>query len=731
MAPRKISDAEQKEVSAIINRIEDAAAQINPIVVRWREQYDMFVYGSKFEDKQDWQVRVSINKFNSTIRHAQGELMATLINVPDWWSLKSKSKLNGRAEILRPPLQKLVNYHLEAANFKRHAGEFILNSLISMGSLYVGWKQELIQNPEYILERTKEEFRKTQSRLAKSVENPQLTDDMSGSELEEKIEEAIAELPALLTGQEVVQPKAKPYIQIGKLDFKDPNHERIYFDPNVSYMEDSEWKAFEFEVELWQLKHWAKLGFFSKSRIDSIPASLPEPRDTQFNIRYKNIQDTPSPKGGQRVLLTIYMGPLIVDNEVKKEQVLYVLANRGCIIKKGDYPFWEPPGHKTAIVNAAVKRIPGRPTGAGIGDNAIELQKTYDSNWQLICDTFRYGIAGINVVDYQALVDKGALKEGIEPGKTIAVKTDPNKVFKRVELTSNLENQVSPIQESLRQAIEELLGINAMMTGAPNLRSRTTAAETNARLAGSQRTVNTIALDLEETFIKPTLQKVLARVLQFGLADLEQNPDVMNILSEGELHELKQLDEAEKLKVLQTYYEFEIKGFSAKQDRDEKLARMNEVLAIINSGGPLGMLVDLPRFMELWAELMELKDDNLLIVKNSPLDLIAAENSTLLGGHMVYPSPEDDDELHIKMQGPLAMAPYSTPEMQMHLQMHQEQLMLKQAQMQMAQEQQLQGGEEQAPPQEALPPQEPQGPMRIRFEPDEQGNRNILIDNLS
>jgi hypothetical protein len=283
-----------------------------------------------------------------------------------------------------------MNYYLEASNFKRHAGEFILNSLISMGSIYVGWRHELVQNPEYILEKTKEEFRKTQARLAKNVTNPQVTDEPSGSEMEESLEAAMRDLEAMMQGEDVaVKPKAKPYIQICKLDFKDPNHERIYFDPNVSYMEDSSWKAFEFEVNLWELKQMAKLGLLSKSRVDSIASRRPSEQESFLNIRYKNILTNPSNKSSDKVLLTVYMGPLIVDNEVKKDHVFYLLANRSTVLRKGEYPFWEPPGHKTAVINSAVKRIPGRPTGAGIGDNAIELHKTYDSNWHLICDTFR------------------------------------------------------------------------------------------------------------------------------------------------------------------------------------------------------------------------------------------------------------------------------------------------------------------------------------------------------
>lgn len=719
----KRSDAEGKEVTSIVKLLEDCSERNTNVIRKWRENYDMFVYGSRFSDKQDWQVQFSVNKFASAIRTCQGELMATLINVPNWWTLKPKSNNNSKAELLRDPLYKVCNYYLDASNFKRHAGEFFLNSLISMGSAYIGWKQLLIQNPEYVLQQTKKARQETQTRLAKHVENPQVSDELSGDELEQSILDATNALVAAATGEERVDlaPEAKPYIQVGMIDFQDPNHERVYWDPTVSYMEDSPWKAFEYEVNLYELKQMAKLGFLSKSRVNSISREMPIEQEAAYNIRYKSQQTSTTTKSAGKVLVTVFMGPLIVDDEIKKDQVFYIIANRSTILKKGDYPFWEPPGHKTAVINSAVKRIPGRPTGAGIGDNALELQKVYDSNWQLICDTFRFGIAGINIVDYQSLVDKSALKEGIEPGKTIQVRGDPKKVFHREQLTANLENQVTPVQEMLRLAIEDLLGINSAMTGGPNARSRTTATETEGMLAGSQRTVNTIALDLEENYIRPLLQKVLARVLQFGLEELDSNPDLMNVLSEGEVIELKQLNDKSRMEILQTYYEFEIRGFSAKQDRAEKLTRMNEVLSIINSGGPLAMLIDLPKFMELWAELMELQSDDILIVKDSPLALVEAENTSLMASHMVMPSEQDDHELHLKLQGPLAAAPYATPELLQHVQMHQEILMMQQQMM----------AEQQAMQQEAnKPPPAAPTRTRVQFQPDQNGSRQAFIDEV-
>jgi len=681
-ASRK-DDIDARKVACIDKFIDNCEKSSTVVVKRWQQNYDMFVSGSRFEGKKGWQSQFSINKFANVIRSAHGELINTIVNNPDWMDIVERTPNNTRAALLKRPIKKIVEYYLDRANFRRHASTFILNSLISMGSLYVGWKEMLIQNPEYVAAKTRKLRQEEMRRLAKVVANPSVESEHNASAITANIEQAIDDTVAMLQGEESAPKEDIPeYLQYGCIEFRDLNHENIFWETNVAYMEDSAAKAWRELVTESDLKLWAKQGYISKSKIKDLPERKRRDKEVSSRLRNTNIMRTPNSPRDDLVELTYYFGPLIIDGEIKKDAWFCLVANGSRIIKEGDYPYWEPPGHKTPVVNMAVRQIPYRATGAGIGDNVYDIQRQMDSNWHLVNDTFRFGIAGINVVNVQKLVDKGQLDEGIEPGKIIEARDNPKAVFERISLTDNLENQVHPMQTILQSAIEEGAGINDLMSGGNNLRSRTTAAETNARMQGSLRNVNTIALDLEQNFLIPVLEKVLARVLQFGLEDIQRNPDLIALLDEAELYELTQLSEEDKISIVNHFFKFKINGFSARQTEESDLMRMNELLQIANSGGPLSQLIDLRTLLKHWMKLMKLDKDDALILKDAPQAQIEAENAVLMGNHIVYPDPNDNDELHLQLQGPLAQSPYATPALQQHVAMHQQQMQQKQMQQQ-------------------------------------------------
>lgn len=694
MSSRK-EKRESEICSAITDLLRKADSQVVNIKQMWRENYDMFVHGTRSPEKMEWQTNFSVNKLQTSIRAAQGRLVNILVNNPDWYELCSRSDYNEEAALLAPAFQKILNYYLEAAHFKRHAGTFFLCSLISQGNLYIGWKSRLIQNPEYVIKKTEAERRKEQQRIAKNVANPQVeaTEDLSADGLEAKLLEAVEGFVNEAQGLEESQTKIEPYIQIGTLDLMDPNHERVYWDPNVAYMEDSIWKAFEYDVNKYELNYFAKLGYFSRSKVDKIAPNSNAgdmPRMVLQRTRYSNLSRNPA-DGEELIKLTVYSGPLIINNEIVKDNYYAIIANDSVLLRSGEYPFWEPPGHKTPIINAAVRQIPYRPTGAGIGDNAVPLQKIYDSNWQLVCDTFRFGISGINVVNYNNLVDKGQLYQGIHPGMTVHVRGAPKDSFERISLTSNIENQAHPVQSMLEGAIDSLTGINDLMVGGGNRYSRTPAAETNARLNAGSENVNIIALDLEQNFLIPALEKAFARVLQFGLSEINNNPELRNLLTEEELYEVGKLQAGSRLDILNHWYKFKIKGFSSAQDQSEQAMRDNELLQIINSGGPLAQLINLPEFMKQYFRNRGIKDTRALLIQNSPLSIVATENEVLMSNRDVAVLPNDDHNFHLQQQGALAQSPYATDALRNHVMMHQQMLQ----QIQLAQKQQGENPEEQ------------------------------------
>lgn len=685
--------AEEREteiVGAIRTLKDDSEAATILIRERWRENYDMFIHGTVTLEKADWQTNFSVNKLNTSIRAAQGKLVNTLVNTPDWYEIAPKSKENTQAEQLAPAFKKALDYYIDASNFKRHAGTFFMCALISSGNMHLGWTQRLVQNPAYVLAETEAARRRQQLALASKVTNPQVEvpDALSGDGMEASLSAALADFQGMAQG---APPKPAPipqYVQVGALDIRDINHEKSFWDPNVMYMEDSTWRAFEYEVNLSDIKALAKQGVFKRSAVKRIGSTQDfTPKNNISSLRYNNTIEGPMRKS-KLVNLLVYYGPLIVKDEIIQDRYSCVIANNRTILREGSYPYWEPPGHSTPVITAAVRQIPYRAAGAGIGDNAVSLQKIYDSNWQLICDTFRYGISGINVVNYQNLVDKGQLDEGIYPGMTLHVRGKPEDSFKRIELTSNLENQSHPVQTMLEQAIDSLTGVNELMTGGSNPYSRTSVGETNARVEAGADNVNIIALDLEQNFLIPALQKMFARVLQFGLLEINSNPELQALFNAEELYELQQLNAQSKLQILNQWYAFKVTGFSTKADENEAAQRDNELLQIINSGGPLASLLNLPNFMKQYLKNRGYDNTDDLLINDSPLVATTNENQLLMSGHPVAPLQTDDHKFHIQQHAPLANSPYATPPLQQHLMIHEQMLQAQQA----AQQQVQQGG---------------------------------------
>lgn len=698
MEPLKRTELDAKKVQAVYKFIDLCDQEAIAVRRKWVENYQMFLYGYKGTNKEEWQSSFSFNKLNPSIRVAAGQLTNTIINQKDWYRLEPKSQDNQKAAILKGAFQKLLDRELERSHFKRHATTFFLTSLISHGSVAVLFEPKLKQNPKYVLEKSRKERDRVAKQLASKVVNPDVEDDFTG---EDVVREMFKQLDQI-TGEDLAsEPKEPPYIQEGGVKLVDINHENIYWDTSVSYMEDSPWKAFSWHEPMWKVKHSADLGFYKKKAVDAIG---PTANTTNYiqKQRYKKAIKVNT----DEVELLAYYGPLVLPNkktgkqEVVKEQWFCVIANRNTIIKEGEYPFWEPPDHATPIVNTSVRQVPYRATGEGIGDNATDLQKMLDSNMQLINDKFRIGIGGINVIKRTALLDPSQLDEGIRPGMFIDVREEPKKCFDHVELTANLENQVSPINEMFRLGIQEQTGINDQMMGAPNARSRTTAAETNARVQGSQSTVNTIALDLEMNFLIPVLQKYFARILQFIVPEIETNPEIQALLTEEEKMELVKLNEDSRYEILNQWYGFEVKGFSAKNEKNEMLMRVNEFFQVASSNPSMANEVNWRGAIQEYCKLAELDPKMFLLNTESEFAQIQYENALLGKNKLIQPAETDNHELHMQQHMALVNGPYATEAAMQHLQMHQQIFQMIQMQQQQSQALSANGGQ---PPQQMLP----------------------------
>jgi hypothetical protein len=696
---KKVLDGEK--VSFVSQWITKHDEETNLIKNKWIDNFVQFTDGSIFHEKQEWQSNFSLGKYEARIRSAAGRSREVILTASDFYDFDPQNPDNELAELLAPIFKKLQDYYLNKAGWKRRASTFLLSSYISMGSIACSWKNCLVRNPEWTTIKTRPQVAQEQKDIADQVQNPQLSiaDEIN---LQDSVEQSFNDFPELISGEEVANPDedVKPWIQVGCLDLQVINPMDRYWDTNAQYLEESSQGAYKTRMRLWQLKDLAEKGFFDKKKVREIETGRLQEHTRTRNFRFKNLT---TDQNSDVVELTIYFGPLIIDGKIKKEAWGCIIANNSTLIKEWDeYPYWEPPTHKlTPFVDSAVKEVPFRPTGAGAGDNAVQMSRELDANMNLANDQMRFNTIGITGVDYSKLVDRGILETGIEPGKIIETIGDPQKAFHHVSLTSNIENQFTPTNQILQQSIDEQMGISEVDLGGQTQRSRVTAQETQVRAQGTQRNVNNIAIDLELTFIIPFLEKVFARILQFALPTITTNPEIKEVLTDEEINILAKLDERQRLGILNNFYRFKIKGFSSEVDKSAKIDDFNDALAIVNSSGPISQMVNLAPLAKQAFEAIGFENVDEFFIPNTPLGQITLENQLLLEDRSVEVQEDDDHELHMQSHMLLLNSPSATPALQEHVQAHQQIFQ----QIQQAQ-QQSQGLAEEAPSQNGagIPP---------------------------
>lgn len=675
--PKRIESSSEKKikdeatiVSAIMNLVKECEDDTVDIRTQWRNNFAQLTNGSVFEDKLDWQSNFSANPWEADVRKAHGRLVKILIDSPEWYSLDPRNPDNARASELNPALAAFFDFYLDKSRFTHHASRFILSALLGMGVFSIGWKPHLIMNPNYVIEKAKA-LRKLQAKkLSKKVENPDASSD-SASEIQEKIQRALESLPSLMAGEEIVEEKApevKPFIQAGGLDIQVPNNEFFYWDSNVEFMPDSKWNACKTFLNTYEVRELAELGYLNSNGLN-IKNDFTNSRESFRKSRaYRGVNES---RVRGKVELLYYYGPLIVDDKVKKDLIFAIIGNGSTLLKYTEYPFWEPPGQKTAILACSVRQIPNRATGAGLGDKGVTLSRQYDSNLQLVCDQARLGVAGLNFVDRTALIEPDALEEGIEPGKYIHTRKNPREVVFHADLATNIEQRILPVQSAIREAIQEQTGIQP---GGPQPHSRTSAAEIRQQASATMDHVDMIAIDIEQGFLVGALEKMFARVIQFGLDELHTNPEIKSVLSEEHFQLLESITEQERVEILSQFYKFKIKGFSGKQEKGDQLARYNEFLTVVGGNPIFAGVVNPVKLVQNYMRLAELDDDDILIQPNSEYRKIVSENEVLSTNHFIEPDPNDDHEAHIKGHQPLLAGPMSTEAAQVHQQLHMQML---------------------------------------------------------
>jgi hypothetical protein len=469
---------------------------------------------------------------------------------------------------------------------------------------------------------------------------------MTAEDIANAIEGVGMDIEGFMAGEKMDKEPPK-YIQVGGLRFDTPHFTKTYWDPKATTISASRWRAYDFELYDYEIREYIKLGVFKSAASELVKRRS---HDSCYQI-------------------TAYYGPKfkMVDNtkEISNEGY-YCIWSGNIILASGDYPYLEIDDQFHPMATAIAKSVPFSNAGQSPSEYGAEMSRWHDHNWRLVCDQLRFGILGFNAVNTNMIENRELLDNGLEPGSLIMTKGDPREAFTHIQLTNNRENQYHPVNEILRDQIVQSIGTTGVGGG---LGSRATSKEVQAVQGNASKAVRAMAQELQDSFILPFLQRVFARVIQFGLKDLVTNPSAQAALTEEELQMLLQLNEETQIRILQTFYRFKLRPYTSKEEDAQKLDNISSLLNAGSSNPYFQQAINYKKMLSLLTKLLSLDEEALINTEPSELDVIMSENLLLEQGKPLMPGQMDNHELHMEQQIP---GPNSTPAAVQHYQMHQQ-----------------------------------------------------------
>lgn len=684
--PKNSSDRDSKIIAFVKKRIQNYLDRTIDVRKKWEENFDCFEYGSRFDYKDAWQANFSTQEVTASVRAGIARIRNNFLRRPDWFELRAD---NEQGEEFRPLLNKALRYHLKCANFRRGANTFLLSSALAMGIMRVGVQRQMVRTPRFVLKESDKDQQKQNEAVAGKVANPEALTSFPQDEssLLANMDSDIADVMGQMQGSKEKVDSEPEFELKNVLELTAINPFLFYFDIDAEYPEDGCWHAADSFVPLSKIKELGYRKVYQNTE-DIQPADMSS-SDILKHRRFLSLQkanDTEAPAGLCKV--TEYFGNLILSNNEggDKEEVFrhVVIVNDSVVVRDKKNVFWGDRFGSPYVI-ATMNEVPFKPTGASMVDGAVPIQRVLDSNYHLAVDQMRLGIVGLNVVNKNEVVDPSVLLDGIRPGHYLEVNQKPDDVFKHYNLTSNIENIVPPMNGILLEAIQKNTGVAPMFQGLGAKRARTSAAEINAQVSGSEGVLYTSAEDLEIRWLIPMLDKSLARLLQFCLTASDEQ--FVGMLNESENMALEKILNKGRAFTLSQFYDFQINGFANEGLRLQELEQISKAIEFGNGNGPASSIINMPYLLREWALRANFTDPAKIVLGNSEIEEILSENRLLMAGHQISVGQNDNDELHLRYHSKAQYLPGgNTPEMQYHLQQHQMRMMERQKAQQAAQE---------------------------------------------
>ena len=642
---------------------------------RWRRNNMFFQgiqdWGPDRED-QPWMSKTFLPQFPTIVRRAANLCEETIFSREDFFNLVPGGGDKTTYDELCRIYENMIRHYIKLMRSQRLMYKTFLGGMITgVSILRLELKPVIKKTAAAIVAMTSKQQQKDFKKLQGKVEGiptDEATSPVAGTPGSEdamikSLTEGISALfPELLAGQPKV-PEDRLELQItGRV--VDPLNFCFY--PLVDELSETPYTLERRFIPVFECERMFDSGVFAGSHKKDFLAKKGGERTIsklsleQMNLEQKRQYSTKQNGYVQEREIVEYFGPFLAeDGSIIEEDCHFIIGSGKYVLRDKKNPYWGLRPHP--YLCPIFSLVPNKATGSGVADFSVETNQLTNNLMSLFVDMLTLATYGAYAVNTDALDDESDVENGIQPGKIIKF-SGSRPVQDSLAPVQNQVNQIAPVMFNIIEALslwqEKGSGIDTQSAN-PASRARISASEISSNVDKSTTSVFALAKDLDESLIEPFVRGILGMVIQFSLQSpvLEQL-NVSGVLSESDMQLLKNIPATERFDELNRNIKIKINGFRERLERQEFLAKINELLQTIGMMPPGSTTLDWQELLKKVLHFYNFTEDDIddIIPLNSPQDKAREENVILGNQQFMSLGPQDNHaaELVIHYDGAMA-----------------------------------------------------------------------------
>lgn len=647
---------ERHVVNMVVDAVRTSENETLPARNRWKESSGLFDGKMDWGDdnvSEEWQSRIFLHEFSTIIRESAQAVMSQVGQSPEFIKSIGSDEVNREfAQILR----KLINNDLKDLKFFGTLYEHLLvGSIFGIGIYKLAVSYKTCFRPELITEKiAKGEAARMKRATSKVAEKTEFQFPESLDDINSKLTEAMNEIMGVSQGS-YSRPKVMPkkYLElIYKLDSINPFN--FFFHADCNDPNDSPWKADRKWLSFGELVPDFESGTFDpEKREDMKKATAAAPYGTsgtttnyEWLKTHQRNQLTKMSSYFPTCELIEYFGPLYAkDGDILEENCHFVIGNGRHLLYDYTNEYWD---QSDPYIVTKFSPKPFDPVGAGIADNASEMQKLINELFSVFVDMVRFDTYSPTVANMDRLMDPSQVENGIRPGEVLKGYGEgkAEDIFSTLPSKTSVAPTLFQTIEMLKLAGQKGASINTQ-TSNPASRARITSAEIVSNDQRRNTSVTNLSMFIDQNCIEPLVQRLKALNLQFsfsgpGLESMKSK----SVLEPAEFQMISEMSQVERFQHAIKSYKLEIKGFRSAVDRAELQTRAAEWMQQINQMPPEAQAkVDWPKVISDVTELYGFSGEDWIRQRDE--NDVAHEENELLKDNKFITIGEDTDEIHL------------------------------------------------------------------------------------